>query len=183
MGGLIGQWLAAVFSHPDPLGALVIAGKTAVIYIFLIVGMRLLGKRELGQMSIYDLVLVVVIANAVQNAMVGQDTTLLGGLVAAVTLLLLNRFLTWLMERRPALRQWMVGDPVLMVRDGHLLWSAMKREGITREHILAAMREHGIADLNEVQMAVLEVNGEISIVPKEASVRRSKRHFRGLRVE
>jgi uncharacterized membrane protein YcaP (DUF421 family) len=183
MGGLIGQWLAAVFSHPDLGGALVIAAKTALIYIFLIVGMRMLGKRELGQMSVYDLVLVVVIANSVQNAMVGQDTTLIGGLVAAVTLLLLNRLLTWLVETRPGLRQWMTGDPVLMVRDGHLLGEAMKREGITREHIMAAMREHGIADLNDVQMAVLEVNGEISIVAKEASVHRTKRHFRGLRME
>ena len=183
MVSLMVQWLAAVFSHPDLAGALVIAGKTALIYIFLVVGLRLLGKRELGQMSIYDLVLVVVIANSVQNAMVGQDTTLVGGIVAAVTLLLLNRALTWLIGLRPGIRHWLIGDPVLIVRNGRLLWGAMKQEGLTREHVMAAMREHGIGVLDDVQMAVLEVNGEISIVPKEASVHRSRRHFRGLRVQ
>jgi uncharacterized membrane protein YcaP (DUF421 family) len=176
------QWLGAVFSHPDLIGALVIAGKTAAVYSFLLVGLRLLGKRELGQMSVYDLVLIVVIANAVQNAMLGEDNTLAGGLVAALTLLVMNRAFTWLLVRHPELRHWMIGSPVLIVRDGHLLWEAMRREGMTRDHVLAAMREHGIGQLENVQMAVLEVDGAISIVPKEASVHRTHRRFRGLRV-
>ncbi len=182
MDRLLAQWLASVFSHPDLGGALVIAGKTAVVYIFVIVGLRLLGKRELGQMSVYDLVLIVVIANSVQNAMVGQDTSLVGGLVAALTLLLLNRAFTWLMLGHHEIRHWMLGEPVLIVRDGHLLQAPMRREGITREHVMAAMREHGIGELEQVQMAVLEVNGSISIVPKEAAIHRTRRHFRGLKV-
>ncbi len=182
MSGLIAQGLASVFSHPDLAGALVIAGKTAVVYVFIIVGLRLIGKRELGQMSVYDLVLVVVIANSVQNAMVGKDQTLLGGLVAALTLLLLNRALTWLILERPEFRHWMLGEPVLIVRDGHMLQGPMRKEGITREHVLAAMREHGIGELEKVQIAVLEVNGAISIVPKESTVHRTRRHFRGLKV-
>ncbi len=182
MHGMFGQWLAQVFSYPDPLGALVIVGKTAIVYVFLIVGLRLLGKRELGQMSVYDLILIVVIANSVQNAMIGQDNTLGGGLVAALTLLVLNRAFTWLMVQSDAIRRWMTGDPVLIVREGHLLKDAMRREGITSEHVMAAMREHGIGDLKNVQMAVLEADGSISIVPKEASVHRTHRRFRGLRV-
>ncbi len=182
MQGLLSQWLGTVFSHPDLAGALAIAAKTAVIYLFLVVGLRLLGERELGQMSVYDLVLVVVIANSVQNAMVGQDTTLLGGLVAALTLPLMNRGFTWLLIRHPEIRHWMVGEPVLIVRDGHLLGGIMNREGVTRDHVLAAMREHGIGRLEDVQMAVLEVDGAISIVPKEATVQRTHRRFRGLRV-
>jgi uncharacterized membrane protein YcaP (DUF421 family) len=182
MQNLFSQWVADIFSHPDLAGALVIAGKTAVVYLFLIAGLRLLGKRELGQMSVYDLVLIVVIANAVQNAMVGPDNSLGGGLVAAATLLLMNRGLTWLLLQRRGFRHWMLGDPVLIVRDGHLLPDAMRREGITRDHVLAAMREHGIGDLGDVQMAVLEVDGAISIVPKDASVQRTHRRFRGLRV-
>src|SRR5579884_3875245 len=90
-GCMVDKWFTEVFSHPDLAGTLVIAGKTTVIYVFVIVGLRLLGTRELGQMTIYDFVLVVVIANAVQNALVGGDTTLVGGLVAALTLLILNR--------------------------------------------------------------------------------------------
>lgn len=183
MNSTITSWLGDVLSHPDLSGALVIAAKTAIIYIFLIVGLRLLGKRELGQLSVYDLVLIIVIANSVQNAMVGKDTSLGGGLVAALTLLVLNRVLTWLILAHPAIKEWMVGDPVLLVRDGRLIDSALRQQGITREHVLAAMREHGIGDLRDVQMAVLEADGAISIVAKEAKVQRTRQRFRGMHVQ
>ncbi len=182
MDPLFAQWLATTFAFPDPVGALAIAVKTAVIYVFLVVGLRLLGQRELGQMSVYDLVLIVVIANSVQNAMVGQDTTLGGGLIAALVLLILNRIFTWLILKRPAIKHWLIGEPLLIVKDGHPLDKAMQREGITRDQLLAAMREHGIATLADVQMAVLEVDGTLSIVPKEAGVHRTHRRLRGIRV-
>lgn len=182
MQSILMDWLAAVFSHPDLTGALMIAAKTAIVYLFLVFGLRLLGKRELGQMVVYDLILIVVIANAVQNAMVGQDTTLVGGLVAGLTLLLLNRAFTWLILRRPAVRHWLIGEPVLIIRDGHLLQGPLQREGITRDEVLAAMREHGVDQLASVQMAVLEEDGTISIVPKESAVRRTRRRLRGIRV-
>src|ERR1700720_2085808 len=104
-------WLNEVFSHPDVNGLLVIAGKTTVIYLFLVGGLRFFGKRELGQMNIYDLVLIIVLANAVQNAMVGSDTTLAGGLVAATTLLLLNRGTTFVMASSSAVEHYLVGQP------------------------------------------------------------------------
>ncbi len=179
---MLAQWLGVVFSHPDLNGALVIAAKTAVIYVFLIAGLRLLGKRALGQMSVYDLVLIVVISNAVQNAMVGSDTTLVGGLVAALVLLAINRALTWLMVQNPRFGRWISGDPVLIVRDGELLEQPMRREGVGRDQVLAACREHGIANIDDVQMAVLEPDGAISIVPRQSKVHRTQRHFRGLRV-
>jgi len=182
MSDILGQWAAAVFSHPDIPGALVIAGKTTVVYLFIVAGLRLLGKRELGQMSVFDLVLIVVIANSVQNAMVGKDTSLGGGIVAAVTLLLLNRLFTWLTVRSDEFRHLMIGVPVLIVRDGRLLQGPMQREGVTREHVMAAMREHGIGKLENVQMAVLELDGSISIVPKESQVQRTHHKFRGVRV-
>ncbi|SRR5579885_2649478 len=175
-------WLAAVFSHPDLLGALVIAGKTAVIYLFLLAGLRLLGKRELGQMTVYDLVLIVVLANSVQNAMVGSDNTLVGGIVAACTLLALNRFFTWLLMLNPKFEHIAIGEPVLLVRNGQILGSNVRKEGITRELIMAALREHGIANLEDVQMAVLEVDGTISVVPIRATVYRTRHHFRALRI-
>ncbi len=180
MGNLLSQWLADIFSHPDWMGALVIAGKTTVVYLVLILGLRLLGKRELGQMSIYDLVLIVVIANAVQNAMVGQDNTLFGGLTAAFTLLVLNRGFTILLIRSERVEHLMLGEPVLIAKDGKLLEEPMRKQGLTKEHVLAAMREHEIDNLSKVQMAVLEVDGTISIVPKEQSVFRTHHKFRGL---
>src|SRR5437867_4722535 len=105
---------AAVFSHPAPTVLLAIAGKTVVVYLFLVVGLRLMGKRELGQMNIYDLVLIIVLANAVQNAMVGDDNTLAGGLVAATTLLIWNRLLTLVLSRSPKLERLLVGEPMLI---------------------------------------------------------------------
>ena len=180
---MLAQWLSQVFSGPDLLGALTIAGKTTVIYIAMILGLRLLGKRELGQLSIYDLVLIIVISNSVQNAMVGRDTTLLGGLIAALTLLILNRVFTWFMVRSDRIRNWMEGEPTLIVRDGKLIKNQMQREGVTTAHVLAAMREHGIGQLDQVQMAVLEVDGSISIVPKEAQVHRTRHRLKGMRVQ
>ncbi len=180
---MFAQWLSEVFSHPDLPGALAIAGKTVIIYLAMILGLRLLGKRELGQLSVYDLVLIIVISNSVQNAMVGSDNTLLGGLVAAITLLILNRTLTWFMVKSDTVRNWLEGEPALIVRDGKLLRGQMQREGVTTMHVLAAMREHGIGDLNNVQMAVLEVDGSISIVPKEAQIHRTHRRLKGIRVQ
>src|SRR5690242_12014514 len=118
---MLPHWFIEIFSHPDPRGLLIIAGKTTVVYVFLVLGLRLLGKRELGQMNIYDLVLIIVLANAVQNAMVGDDNTLLGGIVAAATLLVLNRALTILMLRSPRIERTLVGQPMLICNDGHLL--------------------------------------------------------------
>jgi uncharacterized membrane protein YcaP (DUF421 family) len=179
---MLDQWLGEVFSHPDPAGLLSIAAKTAIIYVFLVAGLRLLGKRELGQMTIYDFVLVVVLANSVQNAMVGDDTTLAGGLIAALTLLVLNRVISFALNLSPGLEHRLVGEPVLLVNNGHLLRSRMQREGITPEQLQAALREHGIASPSDARMCVLEVDGTISVVPKESTVHRTRHHFRGLKV-
>ena len=176
------QWLAAVFSHPDLSGMIVIAVKAAFIYLFLIFGLRLLGKRELGQMAVYDLVLIIVIANAVQNAMLGNDNSLVGGLIAALTILLINRLFTWFLVRRPHFKNFLLGTPVLIVRDGKMLKNPMDKAGITREHVLAAMREHGISDLEKVQIAVLEVDGEISIVSEDSQIHRTHHRIKGLRI-
>src|SRR5262252_2582195 len=100
------NWLSEIFSHSSPAGLIAVAGKTALIYFFLVAGLRLLGKRELGQMTIFDLVLIIVLANSVQNAMVGNDNTLAGGLVAATTLLVLNRALTLLLSKNRKLSRF-----------------------------------------------------------------------------
>src|SRR5438045_3080399 len=108
------QWLAKVFDHPDTTGALIIAAKTLVVYLFLIIGLRLIGKRELGQMNIYDLVLIVILGNAVQNAMMNSDNSLVGGLIAATTLLIVNRLFNLLLQRSKKIERVMVGQPMLI---------------------------------------------------------------------
>jgi uncharacterized membrane protein YcaP (DUF421 family) len=177
-----GHWLSDVFSQPGLIGIFVVAAKTTVVYFFLVLGLRLLGKRELGQMTIFDLVLVIVLANSVQNAMVGNDNTLAGGLVAATTLLVLSRLLTLLLNKNRKLTRALVGEPLLIVSHGHLLPVHMQKEGITKEQVMAALREHGLSKLDQARIAVLEVDGTISVVPEESKVFRTQRHYRALRL-
>ena len=177
------HWMSDIITHPkSPAEAWAIAGNTAVIYFCLVLGLRVFGKRELGQMNIYDLVLIIVLANAVQNAMVGPDTSLLGGLIAAATLLVLNRIFTFVMARSDKLEKFMVGEPMLIVNDGEILKDRCAREGITREQVMAALREHGIERLEDAHMCVLEVDGSISVVPSGSAVHKTNRHFKALRL-
>jgi uncharacterized membrane protein YcaP (DUF421 family) len=173
---------ATVFDHPSWTGAAVIAAKTAAVYVFLIVGLRVLGKRELGQMSLYDLVMVIILGNAVQNAMINNDNTLGGGIVAGVVLLGLNWALNRLVRRSKRVEGMLIGHAVLIVNDGRPIREHMAREGITMEQLDAALREHGMQSLDEVQLGVLETDGTISIVPRGSKVLRTRRHYRGIRL-
>lgn len=173
------QWLAEVFSYPDGLTLLAIVGRSFIIYVLIVAALRLLGTRALGKMSSYDFVLIVVLANSVQNALVGGDNTLAGGLASAITLLLLNVAVTRLLDRFPGLEKKLVGEPIVLVTEGRTHADAMHREGVTRDELMAALREHGVAGLDDVRLAVLEVDGTISIVPKNAQVHRTRRRFRG----
>jgi uncharacterized membrane protein YcaP (DUF421 family) len=144
-----------------------VALRTAIIYAFLVLSLRLGGKREVGQLSILELVVLLVVADAVQNSMVGDNTTLWGGLVAGGTLFILDRTLRGLADRYRAVRVVLEGEPSLLVRDGRRLDKAMRREGVDEDELQAALRAHGIARVDEVALAVLETDGTISIVPRE----------------
>jgi len=182
-GSDLHEWVNLVFSHPSSwLDAFSIASKTTIVYVFLVLGLRLLGKRELGQMTVYDLVLMIVLANAVQNAMVGEDSTLGGGIVSASTLIVLNRLLAYAMNHSSGLARALVGHPVVLVNDGKLLAEALANEGITRDQVMAALREHGMARMEDVHIAILEVDGEISVVPSNAVVHKSRHRYRALRL-
>ncbi len=176
------DWLAKVFDHPDLVGVGIIAAKTLVIYIFLIAGLRLLGRRELGQMNIFDLILLIVLGNAVQNAMMNNDNSLCGGLVAATVLLVVNRLFNFVMRRSRRVERAMVGDPVLLINNGIPVEDHLRREGVSHEQLMQALREHGICTFEEAQMCVLEVDGSISVVPAGTDVLKSKRHFKALRL-
>ena len=152
--------------------------RTLIVYAALLVGLRLAGKRELGQMTPFDLVVILLIANAVQNAMVGPDTSVLGGLIAAGVLLAGNYALASARERVPWLRRAVEGYPTLLIRNGEFMKQNLRREGIEEDEALMAMREHGIGDVKEVQTAVLETDGSISIVPKSGEAIRTRRHVR-----
>jgi uncharacterized membrane protein YcaP (DUF421 family) len=164
------------------LGLFEIVLRTTIIYAILLFGLRLMGKRELGQMTAFDLVVILVISNAVQNAMVGPDTTLTGGIVAAGTLLVVNRLVAWARLRVPLFEQLAEGHPTVLIQDGKLVTANLKLEGIVPDEVVQAMREHGIGELKLVASAVLEVDGSISIIPKDQPhVIRTRRRFRYLK--
>jgi len=176
------EWLTHVFDHPTLMGAWIIAWKSFVIYLFLIGGLRLLGKRELGQMNIYDLILIIVLGNAVQNAMMNSDNTLCGGLISATVLLVTNKIFGIILHRSAKIERSMVGQPVLILNHGIPIKQKMLAEGITKEQLMQALREHGIFRPEDARMAVLEVDGTISVVPNDTDVLRTKHHFKALRL-
>ena len=141
--------------------------RTAVVYLFLVVVMRISGKREVGQMSILELIVVLIISDAVQNSMVGENTTIWGGLVAVLTLLGLDAALKWWAHRSGRVRRAIEGEPRLVIRDGRLLTHALDEEHIEAEEVRAAVRAHGLARVEDVRLAVLEVDGSISVIPRE----------------
>jgi uncharacterized membrane protein YcaP (DUF421 family) len=151
-----------------------IAARTAIVMFILIGGLRLLGKRQIGQMNIYDLAMVMALANAVQNAMTNGSGNLMVGIVSSGTLLLLGTLLTLIFVRLPKLEDRLVGTPTLLINDGQLLHDRMRRECITEAQLMQVMRAHGLMDPHEVMIAMLEVDGTISIVPKTAAHHRIK---------
>src|SRR5262249_17282001 len=147
--------------HAPPLLLLRIAVRTAVVLIYLTAGLRLLGKRQLGQMNIYDLAMVMALANAVQNAMTAGEGRLPIGVVSAGTLLLLGRLLTVAFARSPTLEQHLCGTPTILINDGHLVRDHLRRECITFDQLVAVLRHHGLTHPSEVKLAVLEVDGTL----------------------
>jgi uncharacterized membrane protein YcaP (DUF421 family) len=152
-----------------------IALRALVVYVAVFVGFRLLGKRELGQMTVFDLVLILLISNAVQNAMVGPDSSLQGGLVAAAVLLVANRLAAEARLRSPLLDRLFEGRSTVLVEHGKLVTGELRRQRVAEEDLEVAMREHGIASLEQVELAVLETDGTISIVPVTSPMLRSHR--------
>jgi uncharacterized membrane protein YcaP (DUF421 family) len=138
--------------------------RTVTVYGVVLAGVRLSGKREVGQMTPFDLTLLLLLSNAVQNAMTGPDTSLLGGVVAAVTLLVLNYFVADFSGANRRFRKFIQGQPSLIVHDGQIIEAHMAKEHVSMDELERAMREHGIADYHQVALAVLEVDGSISFL-------------------
>lgn len=144
-----------------------IALRTAAIYFLVLIGVRLSGKREVGQMTPFDLTLLLLLSNSVQNAMTGPDTTLAGGAVAAVVLLVLNYFVADLAGENRRFRRFIQGEPSMLIHDGQVIAAHMAKEHVSLDELRRAMREHGIAEFHQVAIGVLEVDGSISFLRYE----------------
>lgn len=158
-----------------------IVARTVVVYGAVLVGLRLAGKRELGQMTVFDLVVVLLIANAVQNAMVGPDTSLIGGVIAAAILLMCNWLVAALRLRGGVWGRLIEGTPTVLISDGHLVEPHLRRERVDADDIEMVLREHGVPSIADVKLAVLETDGSISIVPMSAKVMRTRKHVRQIK--
>lgn len=144
--------------------ALQIVMRTGAVYLLVLVGVRLTGKREVGQMTPFDLVLLLLLSNAVQNAMTGPDTSLMGGAVAAAVLLSLNYLVGELSSMNRRFRRVIEGSPTLLIHDGKLIMEHLKKEHLTVDEVMRALREHSIGSISEVMLGVLEVDGSLSFL-------------------
>lgn len=155
-----------------------IALRAAIVYLVVLVGIRLTGKREIGQMTTFDLVLLLLIANAVQNAMTGPDTSVTGGLVAAITLLAMNFLITLAVWRHQRLRHLVEGTPTLLIHSGAILFKNLDNQKVTVEELDQALREHGVENVENVSQAVLEIDGSISVLRKDEMPTVARPHHR-----
>jgi uncharacterized membrane protein YcaP (DUF421 family) len=163
-----------------------ILARCAIVYVVVLAGLRLSGKREIGQMTPFDLVLILLIANAVQNAMIGNDNSLSGGLVAAGALIVLNFTVGRAARRWLRFGRLLKGHATVLINRGIIIEEHLRQEGIARDELMAALREHGVGSLDDVRLAVLEVDGSISVLKQDDLVPahgRAHRRFRYLRHE
>ncbi|MET0288962.1 MAG: YetF domain-containing protein [Pseudoxanthomonas sp.] len=142
--------------------------RACVIYFMLLALMRLAGKRAMGQFTSFDVLLLVLLGNAVQNALLGTDSSVGGGLLLAATLISLNWLVGLVSARSARVDRLVEGSPVLLGRDGQIYRDVLRRELISRADFDRAMREQGIADVDDIALAVLETNGHIALVQRRA---------------
>jgi uncharacterized membrane protein YcaP (DUF421 family) len=153
--------MLALISPHESFLALVI--RAVVVYGFLLVALRLSGRRELAQMTSFDLVLLLVISNAVQNAINAGDNSLVGGIVSAVTLLLLNWAIGWATYRWRWVERLLQGRPLRVGSGGKVHLGAMRRELITLSELRSALRKQGVARVGDCEAVILEPDGTLSV--------------------
>jgi uncharacterized membrane protein YcaP (DUF421 family) len=166
----------------DILSLLIISGKSIIIYAFIVGAIRLFGKKELAQLSVIDLVFILLISNSVQNAMVGQDTSVPGGIAAASGLFIINYLFKYLLKKFPQFSEVVQGHAILLIYDGKILHQNCDHALFTVDELKAAVREHGIERIEDVDLAVLEVDGNVSVVSNDFKQKtsRKRRGHRGI---
>jgi len=158
---------------------LIIIGSSAAVYVFLIVAIRLFGKKEFSQLSVFDIVFILLISNAVQNSMIAADFTFWGGVVSAVTLFVINLIFKYLIFKVPKISEFVQGHPIMLIYEGKPLAENMRKAKVSLAELEEATREHGIKTTGEVNLAVLELDGSISIVAEDYTnlIRKRKRRY------
>ena len=138
--------------------------RGAVVYLFILVALRLFGKRQVGMMTQTDLIVLMVLSNILQNAMIGPDNSVLGGFIGAATILVINYGVSWFTVRSKKFERWVEGTPTPIVFNGVVMEKNLKAEMLTHEDLLSALRRQGIFNLHDVKLAVIEENGLLSVL-------------------
>jgi uncharacterized membrane protein YcaP (DUF421 family) len=142
--------------------------RAAIVYVFLLIALRLTGRRQVGQLAPFDLVLLLILSNAVQNSMNGGDNTITGGVLLSATLLIMNWCMAWLTVRYPQLENVIEGKPIILVHDGHIDHVALRKAQMTPHELETAIRSAGVPGPHEARLAILESNGHITVLPMKA---------------
>jgi uncharacterized membrane protein YcaP (DUF421 family) len=152
--------------------------RAVIVYAFLLLILRLTGKRQIGQMSPFDLVLLLVLSNAVQDSMNGGDNSVGGGLILAATLVAFNALVSFATSRNRTAEKWVEGEPEILIFDGKVIKKTLDSEGLTMDELEGAMRAAGCDNTKDVHLATLELNGQISIVRGDNPKGESPRVYR-----
>src|SRR5258706_13879279 len=156
-----------------------IALRSIAVYLFIVLAIRIFGKREITQLSVIDLVFILLISNSVQNAMVGPNNSLLGGIIAAGSLFVINAILGNLTFRSKKLSELIQGESLMLIYQGKILKHHLDKAQLTQEELETAIREHGVEEIQDVDLAVLETDGNISILSnnfQHKTVKKRKAH-------
>jgi uncharacterized membrane protein YcaP (DUF421 family) len=163
MGSVSGEMWKDLFHLQVPWEEKII--RAVVVYAFLLLAFRLFGRRELGQFTAFDLVVLLTLSNILQNAMIGNDTSLLGGLIGATVLLTANFGLAYAVFRSRSFQRFVTGEPKILIRDGVVQKETLVSERLTEQDLLATVHSQGLEDFSRVHLAISEPNGTISVIP------------------
>jgi uncharacterized membrane protein YcaP (DUF421 family) len=147
--------------------------RSAAVYFFMMIALRITGKKQLSQLNTTDVILILLISNAVQNAMVGNNTSLEGGVIAASVLFIINYILRKLMFKYEKLSNFLQEKPEILIHNGNLDFKILSKLNITSEELREALREHGVEYFKDVKLAMLEIDGNISIISGETNLRQT----------
>jgi uncharacterized membrane protein YcaP (DUF421 family) len=151
---------------------LLVIGQTLAIYLFLVIALSWVGRSLMAGLTNLDYLIVILLGSAVETGLYRGSNSLWAGLVSATTLIAADRCVSFLMNRWPRLRRWLVGGPVVVLHDGQIVWTHLRRLRLSEEDLCAAIRERGYDNLNDLHLALMETNGEIGVVPAPGVERR-----------
>jgi uncharacterized membrane protein YcaP (DUF421 family) len=157
----------SMFDMTISVGELMI--RAACVYAYLFVWLRFGGKKHVGEMAPFDMVVLLILSETTQNALVGDDKSLLGGLISAGSLLLIVHGMSYITWRSRRVRRLFEGVPRILVRHGESRQDVLNKEHITSEELLAALRQHGVTSLSKVRVAILETDGKITVIKSDSS--------------